>query len=437
MMKHIIVCVHGTFAAQDSDEGHAWWQKGGVVANALKKNWMLSQNFEFHSKCFHWSGANSLHERQQAAEDLLEFVLELEKSSRPYHLIGHSHGGSVIWAMLRRVSASPTIDLKYLVSWLTVGTPFIVLKKTLKGALLGLVLNWLSMLLLIAYLGVSLWIFLDQSAASAYFPGWVEVYFLPIAIICLYVLLYAYVKSRDHRPDPGSVIVNTERRELLEKFVGKWVGVWSSDDEAIAALRTSVNNKLTPIASRPWIKRSGWAENPFWVRSIFEFPIVLGWNVVFRPIANYLFRNTVVDASLGIDRPGLVAVDVVPWPRVLGSKANLPSLPYSTEQSLLDHTNAALLKCVPAVRKAFSDVSIGIDANSAFSPETVNILPDALIHTSYFRNKLVLEAIFSWLLIRAGVSDIDQQKTAIRNYFGAFEREKERLVYSLLERKGD
>ena len=62
--------------------------------------------------------------RAESATKLLEMLWEWERAHRAYHLVGHSHGGSVIWAALREATkrAIPLIGLK---SWSTVGTPFI------------------------------------------------------------------------------------------------------------------------------------------------------------------------------------------------------------------------------------------------------------------------------------------------------------------------
>ena len=55
---------------------------------------------------FHWSGENSERSRIKAGRDLLEYLLALESAGRGYHLIGHSHGGSVIWHALCRAGCS-------------------------------------------------------------------------------------------------------------------------------------------------------------------------------------------------------------------------------------------------------------------------------------------------------------------------------------------
>lgn len=115
---------------------------------ALKRNRLLARYFDFSDRCFHWSGLNSVQAREEAAEKLLKYILEYERSNRFYHLLGHSHGGSVIWAMLRQVAASPDLDLNFMRSWVTVGSPFIALRQTFLGRLISGILGWLTLVLL-------------------------------------------------------------------------------------------------------------------------------------------------------------------------------------------------------------------------------------------------------------------------------------------------
>src|SRR5206468_1151122 len=50
--------------------------------------------------------------------------LENDPAEPGYHLIGHSHGGSVLWHALR-TSAARRRPLEKLQSWTTVGSPFL------------------------------------------------------------------------------------------------------------------------------------------------------------------------------------------------------------------------------------------------------------------------------------------------------------------------
>ena len=127
--KEFVFLIHGTNAGDESDEGGRWWQRGSAFWSRFAE--LLGPNFECQpaGQVFHWSGANSETYRRIAAEDLARWLTRFEEEKRPYHLIGHSHGGSVIWLALRKV-INKRGSVAYLRSWATIGTPFLHYKST-------------------------------------------------------------------------------------------------------------------------------------------------------------------------------------------------------------------------------------------------------------------------------------------------------------------
>ncbi len=88
---------------------------------------------------FHWSGDNSETARRQAARLLLAHMKQFDARG-PFHMVAHSHGGSVLWEALclavEEGEATPEPKdgngagkqppaLTRLKSWTTVGTPFL------------------------------------------------------------------------------------------------------------------------------------------------------------------------------------------------------------------------------------------------------------------------------------------------------------------------
>lgn len=123
--KPVIIAVHGTFAARHADSGGAWWQTDGPLVTTLERD----SPGTFAWVPFHWSGKNLESERQRAARHLSTVINELETQRRPYHLVGHSHGGNVIWQALQR--SSKRGELPYLKTWTTIGTPFMIYRSYL------------------------------------------------------------------------------------------------------------------------------------------------------------------------------------------------------------------------------------------------------------------------------------------------------------------
>jgi len=92
----VIVLIHGTGAAAKSDAGDQWWQRGSAFSSRLDG---LTRPFAqcLEKELFHWSGSNSERDRRFYGQRLYErYIRPFEEQRRPYHLLGHSHGGGVI-----------------------------------------------------------------------------------------------------------------------------------------------------------------------------------------------------------------------------------------------------------------------------------------------------------------------------------------------------
>lgn len=210
-----VILVHGTGAALAEDQGPAWWQVGGKFQTWLEKNggarWQVQpplfgelklhpsgQYLFVENHIFHWSGKNSEATRREAGERLAESLWELEKNGRPYALVGHSHGGSIVWHALLHLYSTGR-PLHSLRSAVTLGTPF--LRFGPRYALLRQL-----MLVISATIGVSIlqkyWLdFWNQSSdllnsgeysslalAIASFVGWIFVLIASIftSVACAY-----------------------------------------------------------------------------------------------------------------------------------------------------------------------------------------------------------------------------------------------------------
>jgi len=123
-----VITIHGTFSS-GPEQGSQWWQIGGPFEADLR-TFVRPQNGDLTILPFRWSGANSEVSRRQAASQLLELVLSLEKKPVPYCLVGHSHGGSVIAHMLSLATLRGH-KLSHLSLWSTVGSRSLFLEAML------------------------------------------------------------------------------------------------------------------------------------------------------------------------------------------------------------------------------------------------------------------------------------------------------------------
>lgn len=158
--KQIVLLVHGTFAGAEENVGDAWWQEGSQAWSELRDRLPPEISVPEDKEVFHWSGDNGERARHEGAQLLLERLIGYEKQGRAYHLIGHSHGGSVIWnalkeSVLRRSESrreSEELRLQNLRSWATVGTPFLQFRGTGIGKWYGRIVTLLTFMLSLAAL---------------------------------------------------------------------------------------------------------------------------------------------------------------------------------------------------------------------------------------------------------------------------------------------
>ena len=122
-----VVTVHGTGAGVPEDAGHSWWQKDSAFQKKTSEIVELAGD-GVEVVPFHWgTGPNSETKRREAGTKLYEQLRGYDAEGVDYYLIGHSHGGSVIYNALLR-SAAKDEPLERLKSWFTVGTPFLDFK---------------------------------------------------------------------------------------------------------------------------------------------------------------------------------------------------------------------------------------------------------------------------------------------------------------------
>jgi hypothetical protein len=163
-------------------------------------------------------------------------------------VIGHSHGGSVLSAALIEAAARK-LSLSHMRRWITVGTPFVELRKEhwlfTRLSLAGKVLFVASMMLLVMFLvyilaeitagsGDSRWLF------GATFPGVLAVMgvMMSLPIVFFYfVLNYLDRLSLKHYS-------RRIRQRACDMFAARWLSLTHVDDEAVQGLAFLPGAKL-------------------------------------------------------------------------------------------------------------------------------------------------------------------------------------------------
>lgn len=240
-----IITVHGTFAHLASNlerDANAaagnlrWWQPNSAFAQHTKQL-VSGENDDVTFVPFVWSGDNSELARRAAGSRLLQQMKDLEERQEPYCVIGHSHGGSVIASALME-SASRRVPLDHLKKWISVGTPFVELRKErflfFRLSILMKALFVASLMLLFMSFFSTLAELIDGGWQDTRQNQWLR-YFISMGFMAVpfivFVGITAYLDRR-HLFFYRSRIIQRAR----ETFSSKWLPLLHPEDEAVQGL---------------------------------------------------------------------------------------------------------------------------------------------------------------------------------------------------------
>jgi hypothetical protein len=244
----VVILVHGTFAYADNGSGPRWWQRGSVFWKRLKTELPSNIGMLDSQPLFKWSGENHYMSRYTAGIDLLTYIKEFEKWKTPYHIVAHSHGGTVLWNALRIAYLSanrqrrrkPTstcpFDLPYLRSCTAVATPFIRFK-TLSNPMLRL---WVA-----EAVSLTITFGLPTAAVLVLWP----IAGLWALIALLSVLVFAPFGERSAFSTKFAAMQYIDAA-IARSLGDRWLSLWSENDEAINLLRAA-NDVHIPVFKPP------------------------------------------------------------------------------------------------------------------------------------------------------------------------------------------
>jgi WD40 repeat protein len=471
----VLLLIHGTSAAHDADQGDRWWQEGGFAWKALEEK--VGKEVDLPDaadrEIFHWTGLNGERARHQAAMDLLQVMVGFERQGRSYHLIGHSHGGSVIWLALQKAvkqrwtsrQDQDLYRLRGLRSWSTVGTPFLQFQNSVLGLWPGKVVGALTLLFVAAVLAFMAW-HLDhrfelrshwqEFLASRQKPEAAETVsdtasyrdartvqdkmalrgreqvletgdrfrqaignevlrvsnvtrpntvfdWILLSVIGVAAPILAssvFVALRAVRIEAKSVRrEHRVKHEAFLQFGDRWLGIWSSEDEAINGLRGSLrlSGQVIPRINVP--KKRVFVSDRIvqFHRGIVRNIVAPIFNRLIAPSGDDFLWGRISKTAQGHDRPGCALTDVTEGPLGLPD-FRYPAIPEDIDRALIQTANERLDvragTILTRARSALSQYAWG----SAGLPVLLNAGPgeesvmhgDELVHTSYFHHPEIL-----------------------------------------------
>jgi hypothetical protein len=370
-----VIFVHGTAAGDVSDSGSRWWQFGSLFERKLRE--LLPSSISI--KCpFHWSGANWEEDRRLAGAKLLARLRQLDDSNTGYHLIGHSHGGSVILAALRLTCGRGQKPLVGLRSWTTVGTPFFSTQPEPINIPFVTAAVVVAICIAVVIHQILPYLIVDSGAWRSH-ANW-----LLSAIPAIMLLIY------------GLVVISNASVPLIKTFAFKsiklrnliserrysehWLGLWHPDDEAINGLSSSIGEPITVI---PRFRFS------YSIYKIFLLPLLI-YNWWIATALDQFLWNRIARKVQGNDQEGvrLCSVQRSPfarrrWPELLAQ--------ISDRMSTLSDREAAVT--LSGVRKLLGTAYVSQDPNGVVTQLKTKINWGAIIHTSYFDDPNVASLI--------------------------------------------
>lgn len=283
-----IIAVHGTFA-HDAEDGAAhdpsvepqWWQKDSALEKDLR-DFVEPADGNLDVVRFSWSGLNSEVGRREAALELDKTLVELEKRNEPYCVIGHSHGGSVVSSALLESGARKR-QLPNLKRWITIGTPFIGMRKErfllTRLSLIRKVILVASLMLFLMFLVYLMATYLagERMLFGRTFPRIMRVTGVMTVLPAIIIGVLYYVL------DARSLISYRPRvvKRTRAFFARRWLSLAHPDDEAIQGLTLLPSAKLSFFDPK-------FAVSSMTLLSVFALPVL------------YLFALTSAPTMVGL-----------------------------------------------------------------------------------------------------------------------------------------
>ncbi len=396
--EELILLIHGTFASDHEDEGPRWWQVGSDFWKYFEKRFPKRPRMQRIGEVFHWDGLNTERSRRFGARALLKRLQELEAQEVGYHLICHSHGGSVLWSALKmslqegflRSKLDPKRPrLKNLKSWATMGTPFIHYEQQpeLSGArrflcffLIGMGVLGFATAVATPFFGLStlhsLYVLMAATSLIV-IPGGLGV-----------LLWTPFLEA-------GSVRRELKREKQALTFYGDlWLGIWSSEDEAINGLKVAVDSDFSLIPE--YSSGVGVYTSDRWKRLAEPVRAFVSWifNRLIRSRLDRWVVRSIKRYMQGNDRPGIEITTVASTPSL--QLRDLPPLPKDIHSKLKRTADGAAKRKIPQLRSLIGQAATsGAPLHLMISQNGSEAIFSGaeLIHTSYYQSETIREII--------------------------------------------
>lgn len=420
-LQPIIITVHGTGDAERGPEGdEKWWERESAFSQRLL-DLLTVGNRKPSLEAFEWSGLNSERARRAAAVELLRLIEHRSRQGQPLHLIGHSHGGSVIAEALF-LAAEKGLDLPSLQTWTTVGAPFIEHRPSLSldGFLqwTGFYAGWSSTIIDTdptprEYKAIyTLCFALGIPIALSFWPPTAPLTPYLFAAVALAAIIMFVRRPRRRGTDEvcARAAVFAQRGHFL----------WAETDEAISGLNAAKAARFDIFKSAApfgYLHRNWWS---FMIHTGISFAllaalftrnldllaqllVIAGLGYIGAYFLDPLLRHTVLkwlddvvagrvrERAFGHDIRGehIVAVSHAPF----YATSTWAALPREFSDEIHATVDGAAVKTVSKVRSALGAAYLSGTGQEVLANLPSQLSWDELVHTSYFGNDRLIKLI--------------------------------------------
>ena len=358
----LLILVHGTWAK--ANEG--WTSKEHYFHLHLNREFHRLTGKKLYIIPFGWSGLNSLYERQSAATNLIDVINDIHKDHKRIHLLGHSHGGTVIqYALMQTPILTSQKWKSKLSSWTTIGTPFYRFNGCFKITTEFLGLFTVPTALIITY-------FVVQAVNHFFQMDYKIIYFL------LYLLVYAKVDNF-FRAKSFQFRLN----RAMTNYKEKWFGVYSKYDEAIEGLK---NTNAFNLSNEKRVKPSFDSEHNA-VAYLGKLFNRFTYNYFTRILINPRITEKVKNSAYGIDKSFYKLKEVSETPL---ENYEFDPMPEFVDEQIIDYVAKDNQSKLLSLRKLITFSDLNIVERYKQLPESERPL---LVHSIYFENLNIIKAI--------------------------------------------
>jgi len=206
----------------------------------------------------------------------------------------------------------------------------------------------------------------------------------------------------------------------MRSYGGRWLGIWSPNDEAINGLKATLNLSLSFVAPMVPRERVFLSDSLALLSRPYYWVLSPVFNWLIKPVVNNLVRRLVVKSAQGNNRPTAEVIAVLPSPVLLDRETRFPPLPPDLDRRIVEKADRFAGHIAPKLRQLLAEPSF----TSGLERFGKALSGKELVHTSYFDHPEILQLLclnMAWSRRDQGyASRVNARKPGLVSWFALF-----------------